>query len=76
MTESNRDVSRTIEALLSERRNFPPSEEVSRRALVSSPSIYGEGERSEEFWARQAEAVVWRRRWNQVLDWSKAPFAR
>jgi acetyl-CoA synthetase len=29
----------------------------------------------EALWAAQAERVVWRRRWDKVLDWSNAPFA-
>ncbi|MEU5612768.1 acetyl-coenzyme A synthetase N-terminal domain-containing protein, partial [Streptomyces sparsogenes] len=28
------------------------------------------------FWARQAGRLHWDTRWNQVLDWSGAPFAR
>src|SRR5436853_7696359 len=30
----------------------------------------------EPFWAEAAEAVSWYRRWNQVLDGSRAPFYR
>ncbi len=28
------------------------------------------------FWAEQAEAIDWHRRWDQVLDFSRPPFAR
>ncbi|HEX4539803.1 MAG TPA: acetate--CoA ligase [Acidimicrobiales bacterium] len=76
MSDPSRDVTSTIEALLSERREFPPPEEFVRRALVSSPSIYEEAERFEDFWARQAEQFAWRRPHRQVLDWSNPPFAR
>ena len=76
MSDSNRDVTSTIEALLSERREFPPPEEFTRHSIVSSPSVYEEGERFEEFWARQSEQFVWRRPHSQVLDWSNPPFAR
>jgi acetyl-CoA synthetase len=76
MSDSNRDVTSTIEALLSERREFPPPEEFVRRAVASSPSIYEEGERFEDFWARRSEQFVWRRPHRQVLDWSNPPFAR
>jgi acetyl-CoA synthetase len=76
MSDANRDVTSTIEALLSERREFPPPEEFARHAVVSSPSIYEEGERFEDFWARQSEQFVWRRAHRQVLDWSNPPFAR
>jgi acetyl-CoA synthetase len=76
MSDSNRDVTSTIEALLSERREFLPPEEFVRRAVASSPSIYEEGERFEDFWARRSEQFVWRRPHRQVLDWSNPPFAR
>ncbi len=68
---------RTIEALFEENRTFPPPADFARRAIVSSPEIYAEAEADfEGFWARQAENLVWRRRWDQVLDWSGAPFAK
>jgi acetyl-CoA synthetase len=76
MSDPNRDVASTIEALLSERREFPPPKDFVRGAVVSSPSIYEEGERFEDFWARQSEQFVWRRPHRQVLDWSNPPFAR
>jgi acetyl-CoA synthetase len=76
MSDSGRDVTSTIEALLSERREFPPSKQFAPGALVSSSSIYTEGENFEQFWARQAEQFLWRRPHRQVLDWSNPPFAR
>ena len=33
-------------------------------------------ERPEEFWAEAAEAIDWERRWDLVLDESRAPFYR
>jgi len=33
-------------------------------------------ERPEEFWAEDAEAIDWERRWDQVLDCSRPPFSR
>ena len=30
----------------------------------------------EQFWAEAAEAVSWTKRWNRVLDFDRAPFAR
>jgi acetyl-CoA synthetase len=76
MSDADRDVTSTIEALLSERREFPPPADFARRAVVSSPSIYQEADDFEDFWARQAERFVWRRPHRQVLDWSNPPFAR
>ncbi len=76
MSDSDRDVTGTIEALLSERREFPPPRQFMQRALVSSSSIYEEGANFEEYWAREAESFAWRRPHRQVLDWSNPPFAR
>ena len=39
-------------------------EEVYRRSLADP----------EGFWAEAAEAIDWERRWDQVLDRSRAPF--
>ncbi len=67
----------TIEALFDERRTFPPSADFVAQAIVSSSSIYDEAAADPDaFWERQAERLVWRRRWDQVLDWSGAPFAK
>src|SRR5882757_7312192 len=33
-------------------------------------------EQPEEFWAEAAEAIDWERRWDRVLDASRAPFSR
>ncbi len=67
----------TIEALFEENRTFPPSADFTSSAIVSSPTVYDEaGADPEGFWERQAERLVWRRRWDQVLDWSGAPFAK
>ncbi|KAA5824934.1 acetyl-coenzyme A synthetase, partial [Saccharopolyspora hirsuta] len=30
----------------------------------------------EAFWAEQAGELHWERKWDQVLDWSGAPFAK
>jgi hypothetical protein len=30
----------------------------------------------ERFWARAAEAIHWRKRWDRVFDGSRAPFTR
>ena len=62
---------------LLEQETFPPPEEFRERAVYSDPSIYDAAERDPEgFWAQQAEALHWDRRWDQVLDWSNPPFAK
>ncbi|MGH2729742.1 MAG: acetate--CoA ligase [Actinomycetota bacterium] len=71
-----KDVERTIEALLSERRTFEPSDEWRDKANASDPSIYEQAERDPEgWWASQAERLDWFEKWDTVLDW-QPPFHR
>ena len=65
----------TIDALFSEDRKFPPPPEFAAQANVDE-SIYEKGKDLEGFWAEAAEKLAWRKRWDQVLDWSDAPFAK
>jgi acetyl-CoA synthetase len=60
----------TIDALLSEGRVFEPSDDVRRRALWSDPAVYDRAAADPEgFWAEQAEALDWFRKWDRVLEW-------
>ena len=64
------DAQQHIEALLSERREFPPPDAFRARALVSDRSIYERAEADHQaFWAEQAERLSWFRRWETVMDW-------
>jgi acetyl-CoA synthetase len=65
----------TIAALFSEDRKFPPPPEFADQANVDQ-SVYEQGKDLEKYWAHRAERVVWRKGWDQVLDWSDAPFAK
>ncbi len=77
MADETRDGSVTIEALMDETRVFEPSAEFVRQANISSPSIYEDAKRDRlGWWAEQAEKMLWRKKWDQVLDWSNAPFAK
>jgi acetyl-CoA synthetase len=68
---------RTIEALFDEQRSFPPTSEFRAQAVVRDPEIYQRAEANPEaFWAEQAGRLRWRRHFDQVLDFSNAPFAR
>jgi len=69
-----------ILSVLKETRVFAPPAEFQKRAHVSSLDQYRRlyarsVEDPEGFWAEQAEALAWIRRWDRVLDW-KAPFAK
>ena len=58
MTETNAESLGEIEALLSERRTFPPPEDFRAGALIREDSVYEEAERDPEaFWMRLAERI-------------------
>ena len=66
----------TLSALLHEERRFPPSAEFAAQANAKA-DLYDEAAADPEaFWEKQAHRLSWATRWNQVLDWSNAPFAR
>jgi acetyl-CoA synthetase len=59
-----------IEALLQEKREFPPPEEFARQANVRDPSIYRTADRDfEKFWEGFARELLWYKPWERVLDW-------
>ena len=69
-----------IESHLNEKRVLHPAPEFAKRARIGSMAdyqrLYRESiEQPEQFWAREAEELVWRKRWDQVLEWD-APFAK
>lgn len=66
----------SIEALLQEERNFPPSVEFIAQANISDPNVYEEAERDfEGFWANWAEELDWFKKWDKVLEWDP-PFVK
>ncbi|TVR33271.1 MAG: acetate--CoA ligase [Nitriliruptor sp.] len=66
-----------IEDLLQEGRTFPPPEAFKQDALVTAADIYDEANEDREgFWARQAAELDWFQEWDQILDWSQAPYAK
>ena len=66
-----------IEDLLQEGRTFPPPEAFKKDALVTAADIYDEANEDREgFWARQAADLDWFQEWDQILDWSGAPYAK
>jgi acetyl-CoA synthetase len=74
-------MSQNIESVLHENRVFPPPAEFSKRAAIGSFAEYQalhkrSVEQPEAFWAEQAESLNWFRKWDRVLDWSQAPFAK
>ena len=69
-----------IESHLVEKRVFKPRKDFAKGARIKSLEqyrrMYRESiNRPEKFWAREANELVWRRRWKSVLKW-KAPCAK
>jgi len=70
------DLERELEEL-QEVEKFDPPEEFKRDALWNDPSVYEEARKDPEaWWAKQADALHWFEKWDQVLDWSNPPFAK
>jgi hypothetical protein len=65
-----------IDALLEEQRTFPPPPASAASATVVDPAIYDRAAADPEgFWAEQADALQWSRRWDTVMEWTP-PFVR
>jgi acetyl-CoA synthetase len=65
-----------FEALLEEKRLYPPSEEFRKQANWAEHSAYGRAcQDPEAFWAQEATRLHWIKQWDQVLEW-KAPWAK
>ena len=65
-----------IEALLREKRRFPPPKAFVKRALVNKPSIYAEAARNPvRFWESRARELTWFKPWKKALEW-KPPYAK
>jgi acetyl-CoA synthetase len=76
MADQPTNPSANLDALLSEKRSFPPSEEFRKQANAADPSLYERAAAdSEGFWAQEAEQLDWFKRWTKVLDWN-VPWAR
>ncbi len=66
-----------IDALLQEERSFPPPADFAAKANMADPEIYAKAAADPEaFWAALAEELDWFQKWDTVLDWSDAPFAK
>src|SRR5688572_13909643 len=78
--EEEKNMSSTIESVLSETRVFPPSEAFVQQANVSGMAAYramcAEAEADlEGFWAKHAKAELnWTKPFTKILDESNAPF--
>jgi len=67
---------KTIEALLLEKRQFPPPKAFREQANVRDPSVYRKADRDfQKFWAGFARELSWYKTWKRVLEW-KPPYAK
>ena len=66
----------TLSNLLREERRFPPPPELAAAANATAADYERADTDSQAFWATAAARLDWARPWEQVLDWSDAPFAR
>jgi acetyl-CoA synthetase len=66
-----------LENLLTEERRFPPSPEFAAQANAQRDLYAWANADRPSFWAEQArELLSWEKPFEEVLDWSNAPFAR
>jgi len=65
-----------FDVLLTEERQYPPSEDFIRQANVSDPSVYDDADADYiAFWEEQAEQLDWFRKWDHTLEWT-VPWAK
>ena len=70
----DKDVERTIEALLQERRTFEPPKEFVEQANADDAAIYDHAAKDPDaWWASQAKRLHWFEKWDRVMEWN-APF--
>jgi acetyl-CoA synthetase len=66
----------TLDALLQEKRLFPPPADFARTANAADAAIYDRAAADfESFWAAESKRLDWSEPWHSVLEW-KAPWAK
>jgi len=66
----------TLSNLSREERRFEPPADLAAHANVKA-EVYEEADRDRvAFWEKAAERLTWDTKWDQVLDWDNAPFAK
>jgi acetyl-CoA synthetase len=65
-----------LASLATETRSFPPNPEFAAQANAGAPLIDAAAVDRLAFWESQALRLDWAVPWDQVLDWSNAPFAQ
>ena len=70
------DPDAALSNLLTENRVFPPSPAFADQANASEEMFTDAAADRLAFWEAQAARLSWASKWDQTLDWSKAPFAK
>ncbi|HEY3014225.1 MAG TPA: acetate--CoA ligase [Nocardioides sp.] len=70
------DQNETLSNLLHEDRRFEPPPALAAAANVKADAYERAAADREGFWAEQAERLDWAQKWDRVLDWDNAPFAK
>jgi acetyl-CoA synthetase len=66
----------TLSNLMHEDRRFEPPADLAANANVKA-EVYAEADADRlAFWEKAAERLSWETRWDRVLDWDDAPFAK
>jgi acetyl-CoA synthetase len=66
----------TLSNLLKEDRRFDPPAQIAEHANLKEEAYERAASDREAFWAEQAERLDWAQKWERVLDWDDAPFAK
>ncbi len=66
----------TLSNLLKEDRRFEPPADLAADANLKEEAYARADADREGFWAEQAERLSWDTKWDRVLDWDDAPFAK
>jgi acetyl-CoA synthetase len=66
----------TLSNLMREDRRFEPPADLAADANVKADTYETAKADRLAFWAEAAERLDWETKWDQVLDWSNAPFAK
>jgi acetyl-CoA synthetase len=66
----------TLSNLMHENRRFDPPADLAAHANVQEEAYERADADPLAFWADAAERLSWERKWDQVLDWENAPFAK
>jgi len=66
----------TLSNLLHETRRFDPPADLAAGAIATAATYKEAAQDRLAFWENQAKRLTWAKPWEQVLDWSDAPFSK